>query len=157
MPSCVLVGNRLENFALNETNMNPWELKKDRRGKLVLLDFWGTWCPPCRESIPTLVQLQAKHPIQELEVVGIAMERDGTMHEQAYRVSRASQSLGVNYRQLVSTGPQCPIITDLQITRYPTMVLLNQDGTIIWRHEGMLTTRSLGELERIIQRGARGE
>jgi thiol-disulfide isomerase/thioredoxin len=157
VPSCVLVGKRLENFALNDINMTPWELKKERRGKLVLLDFWGTWCPPCRESIPTLVQLQAKHRTEDLEVVGIAVENDGTPQEQAYRVDRFGQNMGINYRQLLSTGAQCPVKTDLRITHFPTMVLLDQDGTIIWRHTGVLDRTTLSQLERIINRGVRGE
>lgn len=155
VPSCVLVGRRLENFALNDVSMSPWELKKDRRGKLVLLDFWGTWCTPCRKTIPALVQLQAKHRPEELEIIGIAMEQGGRMQEQAYRVNLAAQSLGVNYRQLLSTGSQCPVATDLQITGLPTIILLDQEGNIIWRHSGVLDTRTLAELERIIQRGMR--
>ena len=152
VPSCVVLGKRVENLALNDVNITPWELKKDRRGKLVLLDFWGTWCGYCRESMPALVQLQAKYNPQDLEVVGIAWEKDGTPQEKAYRVNRMAQSFHANYRQLLSMGPECPVQSELKITGYPTMILLDQDGAILWRHSGMLDRTSLDQLERVIKR-----
>src|SRR5439155_23866238 len=47
VPSCSLVGGQLRNFALYDLHGQPWEYKKSRRGRLLLLDFWATDCPPC--------------------------------------------------------------------------------------------------------------
>jgi thiol-disulfide isomerase/thioredoxin len=164
VPSCVLVGRQLINFALNDINGEPWELKKDRKGKLVLLDFWGTWCPPCRESMPTLKGLQSKYESQGLEVIGIAYERGGTPLEQGYLVSDLCKRLLVNnYRQLLGSGDHCVLKTQLGVNAFPTLILIDEQGQILWRHEGSLVRDNMGrssrvtveELERIIQSRAR--
>jgi thiol-disulfide isomerase/thioredoxin len=152
VPSCVLLGKQLVNLALNDINGEPWELKSQRRGKLVLLDFWATYCVPCRETIPKIRTLQARFGSQGLEVVGIAYETGGTPQEQAHRVNALSQRLQANYRQLLGTGSQCPVKTQLNIQFVPTLVLLDENGWILWRHEGQPDRASWEELDRLIQR-----
>jgi thiol-disulfide isomerase/thioredoxin len=148
VPSCVLVGTQLINFALNDVNGEPWEFKRNHRGKLLLIDFWRTDCIPCVKSIPALVQLQAKYGSQGLEVIGIAVESGGSAQEQAYRVDSKARTLGINYRQLVSGSAFCPVRTSFNVKFVPTTVLVDQDGTIVWRQEN----NKLDELERLIQR-----
>jgi len=46
----------------------------DWRGKVVLLNFWATWCPPCRREIPLFIELQRQHEKQGLQIVGIAVD-----------------------------------------------------------------------------------
>src|SRR5262249_10874298 len=121
VPSCVLQGTRLVNFALNDLNGDRWEFK-NRKCKLALIDFWGTWCMPCRESIPALINLQNLFGMQGLEVIGIAIEqRGGTEREQAVRVNRVARDSHINYRQLLSFGDNCPVRYDLKIENLPTM------------------------------------
>src|SRR5439155_7443923 len=57
IPSCVLVGNHLENLALKDSRGQTWEYRKHGAGKLVLIDFWGTHCIHCRDSMPALTRL----------------------------------------------------------------------------------------------------
>lgn len=146
VPSCVLVGKQLVNFALSDVNGEPYEFKSKRQGRLVLLDFWSTNCIPCRESIPVLKQLQARYGNQGLEVIGIAVESMGTAQEQAYRVNSMIQRLQINYRQLLSTGTDCPVRTQFQISSVPTLILVDQNGWILWRNNSQFD-----ELERRIQ------
>ena len=61
------------NFSLPELNGQSLQLS-DYRGKVVLLDFWATWCTPCREEIPHLVELQNKYRDQGLQIIGISMD-----------------------------------------------------------------------------------
>ena len=99
VPSCNLLGNQLVNFALNEINGEPYEFKRNRRGKLVLLDFWATDCVYCIKNIPNLRGIQGKYG-QGLEVIGIACEKGGTTQEQSIRVdklTRASKSIIANF------------------------------------------------------------
>jgi len=72
VPSCVLVGSVLHNFALNDLQGQPWEFQKQRRGRVVLLDFWHTGCVPCIQTIPVLNSLQGDFGQSGLEVIGIA-------------------------------------------------------------------------------------
>jgi cytochrome c biogenesis protein CcmG/thiol:disulfide interchange protein DsbE len=51
---------------------------KDLAGKVVIVDFWATWCGPCREEIPHLNELYSEHKGKGLEIVGISMDSDGT-------------------------------------------------------------------------------
>jgi thiol-disulfide isomerase/thioredoxin len=151
VPSCVLVGNQLVNFALEDINGDPWELRTNRKGKLVLLDFWGTWCPPCKKSMPVLKGLQQQYGPAGLEVVGIAYERGGSREEQAHKVNDTCKKLLVNYRQLLGSGDNCIVKRELGITGYPTMILIDERGNILWRHVGELESNSRDALDRILQ------
>lgn len=152
VPSCVLVGRQLVNFALNDLNGDPWEFRNSRRGKLVLLDFWGTACMPCRQTLPFLKELHDRYAGAGLEIVGIAYESGGSQGEQAYRVNAVCQRLHLAYRQLLGAGPQCPVRTQFGVRYIPTMVLLDENGWILWKHEGLPEPGVRAELERLIQR-----
>src|SRR5262249_26974000 len=86
VPSCVLVNKQLVNFALYDLKGQAWEYRKQRRGKLMLIDFWNTSCLPCLQTLPYLRQLQDRYGSLGLEVVGVAYEDRGTPSEQAKRV-----------------------------------------------------------------------
>lgn len=60
-------------FSLPELTGGPLKLST-YRGKVVLLDFWATWCDPCREEIPHLVELQNKYRDQGLQIIGVSMD-----------------------------------------------------------------------------------
>ncbi|MBE0617620.1 MAG: TlpA family protein disulfide reductase, partial [Proteobacteria bacterium] len=62
-------------FALTSVDGNRITLA-ERKGKVVLLDFWATWCPPCRAAIPHVVELQNKYRADGFEVVGMNMDQD---------------------------------------------------------------------------------
>jgi thiol-disulfide isomerase/thioredoxin len=152
VPSCVLVGKKLESLALYDLNRKPWEFPNQRRGKLVLLDFWGTMCVPCRETIPHLRILQTQYGRAGLEVIGIAYESGGTFEEQARRVQSVAARLQTNYLLLMGGGSQCPVRTQFNVRAIPTLVLLDENGWIVYRHEGLLDRYHLEELELIIRR-----
>jgi thiol-disulfide isomerase/thioredoxin len=152
VPSIVLVGNKLVNFALNDINGEAWEFKTSKRGRLMLIDFWSTNCIPCRQSMPVLRSLQNQYGPRGLEVVGVACESGDSTQEMAYRVNSLSQRMQLNYRQLLSTGPQCVVRQQFGIRAVPTMVVVDDQGWILWRHEGAPDRATAEELERLIQR-----
>jgi thiol-disulfide isomerase/thioredoxin len=151
VPSACVVGKRVVNFALFDLGGQPWEYRRDRRGRVVLLDFWHTTCPPCLKTMPALRQLKETYGPSGLEVVAIAYEPYGTPAEQAQRVSATAQRLGITCKLLLGSGPQCELKTQLGVTAYPTLILLDEDGQIIWRLTGQPETYQLGELERTIR------
>ena len=108
------------------------------RGKVVLVNFWATWCPPCREEIPDLIALQKRYEGQ-LQVIGIAQD-SGSAEE----VKRFAAERGMNYPTILST----PEIEKLfpPVTALPTSFFLDRDGRLAQKHIGMLNAQ-LTELE----------
>jgi thiol-disulfide isomerase/thioredoxin len=136
VPSCVLTGKQLDNFALFDLSGQPWEYRS-HRGRLVLLDFWGTWCVYCLQSMPRLRILQDTYGRDGLEVIGIAYE-DGNPQEQARKVASVRDRLQINYRLLLGSDmTTCPVKTQFRVTRFPTLILLDENNRIIWREEGL--------------------
>jgi len=152
VPSCVVKDNRLVNFALNELNGDPWDYQRDHRGKLILIDFWFTSCPYCHPIVPSLCDLQRRYGNKGLEIVGIACESHGTAPAQAQRVNKYCLDHHVNYRQLLWAGRDvCPVTQQFHVNSYPTLVLLDESGKVLWRHSGMLQRHEQDQLERILQ------
>jgi thiol-disulfide isomerase/thioredoxin len=150
LPSCVRLGNRVENIALRDSKGQAWEYKKQGLGKVVLLDFWGTHCLPCRETLPMLNRLQTMYGSKGLEVIGIAIERGVDERKEAEAVNRLCTSMKINYRQLMGRTPTFDGITkEFNIQGLPTLLLLSEQGDIIYYHLGRPDP---AELERLIQR-----
>jgi thiol-disulfide isomerase/thioredoxin len=146
----VLTGKKLRNLALYGLDGQPWEFR-NRQGRLVLLDFWGTWCPPCVQAIPVLNILQEKYGRHGLEVIGIAYEW-GSPREQVEKVERVSRLKRIQYRVLLGGGYDtvCPVRHQFDVSAYPTLVLLDEDGMILWRNDQGLDASRLQDLELLL-------
>jgi thiol-disulfide isomerase/thioredoxin len=150
VPSCVLTGNTLVNFALYDLDGRPWEFR-DHRNRLVLLDFWGTWCSHCLYAIKDLRALQDRYGRYGLEVVGIDYERDSTPQEQILKVRGARQRYGINYQILLGgESDRCPVRAQFAVRNWPTSFLVDENNRVIWSSEG-LGPQQLRELEAIIR------
>jgi thiol-disulfide isomerase/thioredoxin len=156
VPWCVLHGRQLKNLALYGLDNQAWEFRRHRKGRVVLLDFWSTTCTPCLQSIPHLCDLQGSFGQYGLEVIGIAYET-GTFPEQAQKVKNTRARLLMNYTTLLGGGGRgdCPVKTQFQITRLPTLILLNENSEVVWRDTGLPTAEKLRELRYEIARQLR--
>ena len=97
-------------------------------GKVVLLDFFGTWCPNCHELIPLLTAWHKKYQAAGLEIIGVGFEfADGQEAVSAYR-----DKYKIPYRMLVGAAPQdaANIMPQVPLTSYPTLVLIGRNGKI---------------------------
>ena len=116
---------------------------------LILLDFWGTWCVPCRKSIPHLNELQKTLGGKKLQVIGIACERVPAKDRTA-KVAAAVKDLKIAYPVLTTAmDGTCPVQEAFQIQFYPTMILLDRQGRILKRVEGA-TDATLALMDRFI-------
>jgi len=98
------------------------------RGKVVLLDFWATWCGPCRESIPHLVQLHKNYRERGFELLGMNVDKGD---KEAVR--RFVQSMDIPYP--VVTTPE-DVVRSYGVTGIPVTVLLDKQGKIRERFVG---------------------
>ena len=151
VPSCVLVGNHLENLALKDSKGKTWEYRKDALGKLVLLDFWYMQCMPCRESMPALNRLHQQYATRGLEVIGIAIEKGADERKESDAINKFCSSLQIGYRQLIGRSGTFDAGKQFRVNAYPTMMLLSEQGDIIWHHVGRPEPGDMSELERLIQ------
>jgi thiol-disulfide isomerase/thioredoxin len=137
IPFCLVSNQKLENLALYDVNGQPWEFRRNNHARLVLLDFWGTWCPPCRAAIPHLVQMQRQYGQQGLDVIGIAYE-EGTTEEQTRKVKATRDRMGINYRLLLGAdADRCPVKSQMAVSGFPTLILVDEYGNMLWRSEGL--------------------
>jgi peroxiredoxin len=100
----------------------------DFRGKVVLLDFWATWCPPCRMSIPELVKLQDKYRDAGLEILGISLDdpQDGrNRYLEEFR-----KKYKINYRILLFNSKVMQDYFGMESPAIPTMFVIDRDGKI---------------------------
>jgi thiol-disulfide isomerase/thioredoxin len=116
---------------------------------LILLDFWGTWCAPCRKSIAHLIEIQQTLGGKKMQVVGIACERTPAK-DRAAIVARSIKELKINYPVLITTmDGSCPVQEAFQIQFYPTLVLVDRQGRVLWREQGA-TDLTLARMDRFI-------
>jgi thiol-disulfide isomerase/thioredoxin len=155
VPVCVKAGDRVENFALYDLEGQVWDFRKQRKGAVVLLDFWYSECGPCRRSLPHLIELQRKYRDFGLEVVGIAYE-SGALSDKQKAIRPVRERYGINYTILLGGGGKgpCPMRKELGVRAFPTLVLLDGNGRIIFRTEG-LTEKAAYDLEMEIRRQLR--
>jgi thiol-disulfide isomerase/thioredoxin len=151
VPSCVLVGNHLENFAVKDSKGQTWEYKKQAAGKLVLLDFWGTYCVHCQESMPALNRLQQQYGQRGLEVIGIALEGGKDEKREADAVNKFCSARQLSYRQLMGRAGSFDLGKQFSIKGVPTLILLSDQGDIIETHLGRPDPDFFRSLERTIQ------
>jgi cytochrome c biogenesis protein CcmG, thiol:disulfide interchange protein DsbE len=98
------------------------------RGKVVLLDFWATWCDPCREEIPHLVELQKKYADAGLQIIGVSMD------DSADPVRPFYQEFHMNYPVVMGTAKTGALYGG--VMGLPITFLIDRDGRIHRKHIG---------------------
>jgi thiol-disulfide isomerase/thioredoxin len=120
-------------FTVRDLDGRAWS-SASLRGKVVIVNFWATWCPPCRAEIPDLVALQEKYR-DRLVVIGVS--EDETPPE---IVKQFAAQYKVNYPIVMKTpelGKMFPGISAL-----PTSFILDRESRIVQKHVGMLTAQT---------------
>ena len=115
-------------FKLDTLDGKPISLA-DARGKVILLNFWATWCGPCRAEIPDLIELQNKYK-DRLQIIGLTVDDDDPA-----AVKKVVEKTGINY-------PVAMASTEVRmkyggIAALPTSFMLDSEGRVMQKHEGL--------------------
>lgn len=108
------------------------------RGKPVLLNVWATWCLPCKEEIPYLEQLHAKHAADGLQIVGVSIDARGDED----KINEFARDFKMTYP--IWRDPDERVNARFLAIGVPSTYLIDRDGILRWKHLGTLRPSSPG-------------
>lgn len=130
-------------FELSTTDGGKLKLS-DYKGKVVILDFWATWCGPCRRGIPDLVDLKNTYK-DKIEIIGITVDQGNTID----KVIPFMQQYKINYPVVYANNE---IIKNYGgIEAIPTSFVIDKEGKIVSKHVGLiLKDQYIKEIEEVL-------
>lgn len=120
----------IKGFTLKDLNSKKVNLS-DFKGKVVLLNFFATWCPPCREEIPELVGIYHQNKKKGLVVLGISLDMD----KAPFVLKSFIKQMKIPYPILIGTQE---VAENYQISGVPTTLIINKEGKIQRRFDGLV-------------------
>jgi len=131
------VGAKAPVFSKPDINGNMFTLAS-QQGKYVLIDFWGSWCGPCRAGNPHLKTLYAKYKDKGFEIVGIADEKNNELNEAVNSWKQAVEKDGLPWINVLNNFDKhtTDLVSRYAINGFPTKLLLDKNGTVIFREVG---------------------
>ena len=137
-----LIGTARPAFSLpdlqgRQRHISEWD------GRVIALNFWATWCPPCLKEIPELIKLQSEYGGQGLQIIGIALQKPAEV------IAFASEH-GMNYPLLAGEMPVVRIAEDYgnDIGALPYTVVIDRHGRIAFIKRGAVTA---AEMKRVLR------
>jgi len=134
-----LVGQPRPPFTLGDTEGRQVSVA-EFDGQVLLINFWATWCTPCRAEMPMLVQVQDRYAAEGLSVVGIALD-------DVQQARDFARDLGVSYTVLVGGADvmAAGVVYGNRAGMLPYTVLIDREGIVRWTHLGELEREELEE------------
>jgi cytochrome c biogenesis protein CcmG/thiol:disulfide interchange protein DsbE len=131
-------------FALKDADGKVVKLS-DYRGKVVLLDFWATWCGPCKIEIPWFMEMQRTKKDKGFEVLGVAMDDEGWE-----AVKPFAAKIGMNYRLVIGNDQTAQMYGG--VDALPTTFLIDRGGKIAAVHVGLTSRKDIEDgVEQLLQ------
>jgi len=122
--------NKAPDFALKSSDGKTVKLS-DYKGKVVIIDFWATWCPPCRKGIPDLISIQNEYK-KDVVIVGISLDGEKTLKD----VPGFVKSYGINYP--IVYGDDKVVAAYGGIEGIPTAFIVDKKGNVVDKHVGLV-------------------
>ncbi len=116
---------------------------EDYKGKVLVLDFWATWCPPCKMEIPDLIEVKNEYSDKGVVIVGITHDEEAETD-----VPKFARETGMNYVNYTNTDA---IDDAYGVTGLPTKVIYDAEGNEVFRRTGYMTKEQLvAEIEKYL-------
>ncbi len=130
----IKVGEVAPDFTLTDLDGNQVSLS-DFRGKTVLINFWATWCPPCRKEMPDIESLYQQYKDLDFVVLGVDIA------ESADNVRRFVKQGGYSWTFVIDAGYQAAVA--YQVRAIPSSFFLDEEGVVRAAHVGYMTKRAM--------------
>jgi thiol-disulfide isomerase/thioredoxin len=127
LPQGIVAGAQAPNFTLKDLQGNPVTLSK-LRGKVVFLNFWATWCPPCRAELPSMERLNEVYGSRDFVMLAVNVEEDAGPVREFLAKNRHS------FRVLLDPGADAQ--ADYGVYRFPETFLIDKKGKVVERYVG---------------------
>lgn len=133
-------GGTAQEFTLPDLTDKPRSLS-EWRGQVLVINFWATWCPPCREEIPLFIDLQKRHGRDGLQFLGVAIDRPED-------VASYVAEIGMNYPTLIADDNAMALMRSYGngTGSLPYSVIIDRDGQIVARKLGAFRGQELENL-----------
>mgnify|MGYP006279514847 FL=1 len=125
-----LQSQKAPDFTLERMNGDSFRLA-DHRGEVVVVNFWATWCPPCRREIPGFIELQKEWGDKGLTFVGVSLDEEGFDAVRPY-----AEKMGINYPLVVDDGSVAQKYEG--VSALPTSFVVGPEGTVQYARPGFL-------------------
>ncbi len=138
-----MVGQKAPDFTLSTLDGQQVSLKDFQNKKVVVLDFWATWCPPCRKAMP-LIQ-EVSNELKDKDVIFFAVNVD----EGKTKVADFVKNMGISLTVLLDTGAK--VSTLYKVESIPRMVIIGKDGIVKSAHSGFSADMKEGLKKEILE------
>ena len=131
-------------FTLTDTKGKKISLA-EYKGKIVIIDFWATWCPPCRRGIPDLIKIQKEYK-NKVTVIGISLDTDTKKD-----VVPFMKNMGINYTVVYANAQ---VVQDYgNVEAIPTSFIIDKEGKIIDQHIGLTPEETyINEINKLLDK-----
>jgi thiol-disulfide isomerase/thioredoxin len=108
--------------------------------KLRVINFWATWCPPCREELPALVELQTHYASKNVQLIGIAID-------DAEPVTQFLKNMNINYPMLIAAQSGIELAFNLGnfASAIPYTIIVDKENNVVFQHSGEISKIQLQE------------